>query len=287
MPGTLKIILGPTAVGKTDYAIKEALSLGSPVISCDSRQIFREMTIGTAVPDASQLAAVKHYFIHTRSVTEPYTAGMYELDAIALIESLFAQGHETIVMAGGSMFYIDAVCRGLDDLPPGDPLIRSALAGRLAEEGVESLARQLRELDPVTYDEIDISNGRRVIRALEVCLSTGKPLSSYKTRTPKQRSFGIVKIGLRRQRDDLRERIRRRTEHMFEEGLEDEARSLLPFRGLTSLDTVGYREMFDYIDGKCSLQEAQEAICSHTWNYARRQMTWWKRDPGIIWKDLT
>ena len=287
MPGTLKIILGPTAVGKTDYAIKEALSLGSPVISCDSRQVFREMTIGTAVPDSSQLAAVKHYFIHTRSVTEPYTAGMYELDAIALIESLFAQGHETLVMAGGSMFYIDAVCRGLDDLPPGDPLIRSALAGRLAEEGVESLARQLRELDPITYDEIDISNGRRVIRALEVCLSTGKPLSSYKTRTPKQRSFGIVKIGLRRQRDDLRERIRRRTEHMFEEGLEDEARSLLPFRGLTSLDTVGYREMFDYIDGKCSLQEAQEAICSHTWNYARRQMTWWKRDPEIIWKDLT
>ena len=287
MPGTLIIILGPTAVGKTDYAIKEALSLGSPVISCDSRQVFREMTIGTAVPDSSQLAAVKHYFIHTRSVTEPYTAGMYELDAIALIESLFAQGHETLVMAGGSMFYIDAVCRGLDDLPPGDPQIRSALAGRLEEEGVGSLARQLRELDPVTYDEIDISNGRRVIRALEVCLSTGKPLSSYKTRTPKQRSFGIVKIGLRRQRDDLRERIARRTAHMFEEGLEDEVRSLLPYRGLTALDTVGYREMFDHIDGKCSLQEAQEAICSHTWNYARRQMTWWKRDPGIIWKDLT
>lgn len=286
MARTLLIILGPTAVGKTDYAINKALEVGSPVISCDSRQIFREMSIGTAVPSADQLAQVRHYFIHTHSVTEAYTAGRYEQDAVSLIERLFGEGHETLVMAGGSMFYIDAVCKGLDDLPDGDPTLRAELLERLRTEGPGPLADQLKSLDPQTYSEIDLENGRRLIRALEVCLSTGRPFSSFKTHTAKVRSFGIRKIGLRRSRDDMRERIRLRTEEMFSRGLVEEARSIERYRGLPALNTVGYKELFESFDGIYDLAQAKENICSHTWNYARRQLTWWKRDSSIEWIDL-
>ncbi len=286
MKRRLLIILGPTAVGKTDLSIGKALEYGSPVISCDSRQIFKDMTIGTAVPDASQLAAVKHFFIQTVPLTEAYTAGDYEQDAITLIEKLFDEGHETLVMTGGSMFYIDAVCKGLDDLPDGEPGLRKELWNRLAEEGVDVLAEELRLKDPLTYSRIDVKNSQRVIRALEVCLLTGKPFSSYKTGVLRTRPFTIEKVGLQRPREELYSRINRRVLDMIDAGLEDEVRTLIPYRDCQALQTVGYKEMFKYIDGECSLDEAVRMIQLNTRHYAKRQLTWWRRDPDIRWIDL-
>lgn len=282
----LVIVLGPTAVGKTDFSIEFALKCGSPVISCDSRQIFREMTIGTAVPSASQLAAVKHYFIHSHSVTDNYTAGRYEIEALELIGRLFAEGHETLVMAGGSGFYIDAVCKGLDDFPPADQELRAALSARLRTEGVESLRLDLKRLDPESYESIDIANGQRVVRALEVCLMTGRKFSSFKTATVKKRDFEIEKVGLTRPRDVLYDRINRRVLQMADDGLVDEVRSLVPYRSLPALQTVGYREIFDYLDGSISLERAVELIQRNTRHYAKRQLTWWARDPEIRWINL-
>ena len=281
----LLVILGPPAVGKTSYSIRKALELGSPVISCDSRQLYREMCIGTAVPSPEELAAVPHYFIRTIPVTQNYTAGMYEADAMDLIERLFAEGHETLVVTGGSMMYIDALCYGLDDFPEVPLMLREHLMECLRDEGVEVLAEQLRELDPVTCEEIDLSNGQRVIRALEVCLYTGQPFSSFKTRTVKDRNFTIEKIGLQRPREELYARINARVEKMMEEGLEEEARSLLPYRDLPALQTVGYREMFDYFDGKQDLETTVRLIQRNTRHYAKRQLTWWRRDPSIRWID--
>ena len=286
MERRLLIILGPTAVGKTDLSIGKALEYGSPVISCDSRQIFKDMTIGTAVPDASQLAAVKHYFIQTVPLTEVYTAGDYEQDAITLIEKLFDEGHETLVMTGGSMFYIDAVCKGLDDLPDGEPGLRKELWNRLAEEGADVMAEELRLKDPLTYSRIDVKNSQRVIRALEVCLLTGKPFSSYKTGVLRTRPFIIEKVGLQRPREELYSRINRRVLDMIDAGLEDEVRTLIPYRDCQALQTVGYKEMFKYIDGECSLDEAVRMIQLNTRHYAKRQLTWWRRDPDIRWIDL-
>lgn len=286
MPGKLIIVLGPTAVGKTDYSISLAKKYDSPVISCDSRQIYKEMRIGTAVPSAAQLAAVQHYFIQTKSVTEPYSAGQYELDAVALIEKLFAEGHETLVMSGGTMFYIDAVCKGLDDLPSASPELRAGLLERLKNEGVTYLAEELKKADPETYYSIDVQNGQRVIRALEVFLETGRPLSWYKTHTEKVRSFEIEKIGLTRPRDVLYSRINQRVLDMMDEGLVEEVRSLIPYRNLTALQTVGYKELFSYFDGVNTLEEAVMSIQSHTRNYAKKQMTWWKRDSSIQWTEL-
>ena len=282
----LLVILGPTAVGKTDYSIEKALEYGSPVISCDSRQFFKEMRIGTAVPSPEQIARVPHYFIQDRSVTENYTAGMYEADAIDLIGRLFAEGHETLVVTGGSMLYIDALCYGLDDFPEVPMMLREHLMECLRDEGVEVLAEQLKELDPVTYDEIDISNGQRVIRALEVCLYTGQPFSSFKTRRFKDRDFTIEKIGLQRPREALYERIDARVLKMIDEGLVEEARRLLPYRDLPALQTVGYRELFDYFDGKFDLETAVRLIQRNTRHYAKRQLTWWRRDPSIQWIDI-
>ena len=286
MKRRLVIILGPTAVGKTDFSIGKAIEYGSPVISCDSRQIYRNMTIGTAVPDASQLAAVKHYFIQTVPVTEAYTAGDYEREAIALVRNLYSEGHETLVMTGGSMFYIDAVCNGLDDLPDGDPAVRAGLWDRLEAEGIDRLSEELRQRDPETYSEIDIKNSQRVIRALEVSIVSGRPLSSFKTRTRKTRDFEIEKIGLTRPREDLYSRIDRRVLSMMEAGLEDEVRSLSPFRNCQALQTVGYKEMFEYLDGRIPLEEAVRLIQRNTRHYAKRQLTWWRRDPDINWINL-
>ena len=282
----LLVILGPTAVGKTVYSIERALEYGSPVISCDSRQFYREMRIGTAVPSDEELARVRHYFIQDRSITENYTAGMYEADAIDLIGRLFAEGHETLVVTGGSMLYIDALCYGLDDFPEVPMMLREHLMECLRDEGVEVLAEQLKELDPVTYDEIDISNGQRVIRALEVCLYTGQPFSSFKTRRFKDRDFTIEKIGLQRPREALYERIDARVLKMIDEGLVEEARRLLPYRDLPALQTVGYRELFDYFDGKFDLETAVRLIQRNTRHYAKRQLTWWRRDPSIQWIDI-
>ena len=287
MSRRLLIILGPTAVGKTDYSISKALEYGSPVISCDSRQIFMNMSIGTAVPSASQLAAVKHYFIQTVPVTQAYTAGDYELDAVALTERLFEEGHETLVMTGGSMFYIDAVCNGLDNLPDGDPGLRVELWKRLGEEGVETLAEELRSKDPLTYSQIDIRNSQRVIRALEVCIVSGRPFSSFKTGGRRSRSFQIEKVGLTRPREELYSRIDRRVLNMMDEGLVEEARSLLPYRNCQALQTVGYKEVFEYLDNKIPLEEAVRLIQRNTRHYAKKQLTWWRRDPDIKWIDVS
>lgn len=283
----LLVILGPTAVGKTDYSIETALRYGSPVISCDSRQIYKEMTIGTAVPDASQLAAVKHYFIHSHTVTELYTAGKYEIEALDLINRLFDEGHETLVMAGGSGFYVDALVNGLDDFPSADLQLRSELMARLQTEGVESLRLELKALDPESYETIDIANGQRVVRALEVCLMTGKPFSSFKTAPKKKRDFEIEKIGLTRPRDVLYDRINRRVIQMIDQGLVDEVRSLTQYRDLAALQTVGYKEIFDWFDGTLdSLDRAVELIQRNTRRYAKRQMSYWGRDKDIRWIEL-
>ena len=301
----LLIILGPTAVGKTDYSIETALRYGSPVISCDSRQIYKEMTIGTAVPSAEQLSAVQHYFIHSHTVTELYTAGKYELEALDLINRLFDEGHETLVMAGGSGFYIDALVNGLDDFPSADLQLRDELMSRLREEGVEALRLELKSLDPESYATIDIANGQRVVRALEVCLMTGKPFSSFKTASRKNRDFEVEKIGLTRPRDVLYDRINRRVVQMMDEGLVEEVRSLVQYRDLAALQTVGYKEIFDwfdYQDGRVSaegwtpttpgdgpvtsLDRAVELIQRNTRRYAKRQLSYWGRDKSIRWQEL-
>ena len=282
----LLIILGPTAVGKTDYSIETALRYDSPIISCDSRQIYKEMTIGTAVPSAEQLSAVQHYFIHSHTVTELYTAGRYELEALDLINRLFDEGHETLVMAGGSGFYVDALVNGLDDFPSADLQLRSELMARLHEEGVESLRQELRMLDPESYATIDIANGQRVVRALEVCLMTGKPFSSFKTSSRKARDFEIEKIGLTRPRDVLYDRINRRVVRMVDDGLVEEVRSLTQYKGLAALQTVGYKEIFDYLDGNYDLDRAVELIQRNTRRYAKRQLSYWGRDKDIRWMEL-
>jgi len=288
VPHTLVILLGPTAVGKTDYSISLAKKYGSPIISCDSRQIYREMSIGTAVPSREQLDEVKHYFIQSHSVQNLYTAGMYEAEAMSLIKKLFDEGHDTLVMTGGSMFYIDALCNGIADVPKGDPELRMKLSKRLKEEGIEPLAAELKELDPLAYERMDISNGARVLRALEVCLIAGKPFSTFKMEEPRKRDFNIVKIGLSRPRQELCERISSRVDTMMATGLLEEVRSLTKFRNLTALQTVGYKEIFDYLDNPQSISydETIELIKSHTRNYAKRQMTWWKRDGSIDWISL-
>ena len=301
----LKIILGPTAVGKTDYSIETALRYGSPVISCDSRQIYKEMSIGTAVPSAEQLSAVQHYFIHSHTVEQLYTAGKYEIEALALINRLFDEGHDTLVMAGGSGFYIDALVNGLDDFPEADLQLRNELTARLREEGVESLRQELHKLDPESYATIDSANGQRVVRALEVCLMTGKPFSSFKTSPSKKRDFEVEKIGLTRPREVLYDRINRRVIQMIDEGLVDEVRTLLPFRSLAALQTVGYKEIFDWFDYEAglvstdgwgptspgdgpvtSLDRAVELIQRNTRRYAKRQLSYWGRDKEIKWLTL-
>ena len=286
MSRRLVIILGPTAVGKTDFSIAKAIEYGSPVISCDSRQIYKEMSIGTAVPDASQLSAVKHYFIQTVPVDRSYTAGDYEQEAISLINELFEDGHETLVMTGGSMFYIDAVCNGLDDLPDGDASVRKDLWVRLEAEGIDALASELEACDPETFSRIDPKNSQRVIRALEVLKVSGRPLSSFKTGVRKSRPFQIEKVGLMRSRDELYSRIDRRVLSMMDAGLLDEVRSLLPYRNCQALQTVGYKEMFSYLDGAYGLDEAIRLVQRNTRHYAKRQLTWWRRDPSIRWIEL-
>lgn len=283
---TLHIILGPTGVGKTDYALALARRVGSPVVSCDSRQVFREMRIGTARPTDAQLAEVPHYFIADRSVTEPFTAGQFELEALALLDRLF-QDHETVVMAGGSGLYIDALCNGLDDFPPADPELREQLSARLRQEGVAALRAELRLLDPESYAALDPANGQRIVRALEVTIATGRKFSSFKTHANKERPFAIEKTGLTRPRAELYARIDARVDAMMAEGLLDEARALLLHRALPALNTVGYKELFDYFDGKYDLAEAVRLIKRNTRHYAKKQLTWWGRDASIRWITLS
>ena len=305
MTNKLVIILGPTAVGKTDYSIETALKYNSPIISCDSRQIYKEMTIGTAVPSAEQLSAVQHYFIHSHTVKDLYTAGKYEVEALELINKLFAEGHDTLVMAGGSGFYVDALVNGLDDFPSADLQLRNELMARLKEEGVESLRLELKQLDPESYATIDVANGQRVVRALEVCIMTGKPFSSFKTNATKKRDFEIEKIGLVRPREVLYDRINRRVVKMVDDGLVDEVRSLVEYRDLAALQTVGYKEIFDWFDYQnglvstegwgptmpgdgpvTSLERAVELIQRNTRHYAKRQLSYWGRDKDIRWMEI-
>ena len=281
----LLIVLGPTAVGKTDYSIDLALDCHSPVISCDSRQLFREMRIGTARPSDEQLARVKHYFIASHSITETYTAGRYEVEALALLEDLF-KTHDTLVMTGGSGLYIDALCNGLDDFPDADPALRASLTERLEKEGLASLRHELRRLDPDTAARIDPANRQRIIRALEVCIATGKPYSEFRSGRRKERPFTIRKIGLTRPREELYARIDARVDQMMEQGLEEEALRLLPYRNLSALNTVGYRELFRYFDGDYPLEEAVRLIKRNTRHYAKKQLTYWARDPEIDWRTI-
>lgn len=281
----LVIVLGPTAVGKTDYSINLAQRYGCPIVNCDSRQIFKEMTIGTAVPSEEQLSKVKHYFIHSHSVSDYYTAGKYEIEALALLQELFLH-HENVVMTGGSGLYIDALCNGLDDFPAADQALRAELMSRLETEGLGHLQEQLKQLDPESYDTIELDNTQRVIRALEVTIATGRKFSSYKTNPSKKRDFEIEKIGLTRPRDILYDRINRRVDLMLQQGLVEEAMGLVQYREMPALRTVGYKELFDYFDGKYDFDEAVRLIKRNTRHYAKRQLTYWNRDAEIKWLEL-
>lgn len=276
-PGkTLKVIVGPTASGKTDYSIELANQYNSPIISCDSRQIYKELKIGTAPPSEEQLAQIKHYFIFSHSIFDFYTAGKYELEALELINNLFLT-HDTLIVVGGSGLYVDALCYGIDDFPDSDMILRDNLMQRLSAEGIESLRNELRLLDPESYETIDKKNPQRIVRALEVCLQTGKKFSSFKSSSSKQRNFTIERTIIERPREELYNRINLRVDKMIESGLVDEAKELHKFKDLPALKTVGYKELFDYFDGKTSLEEAIDLIKRNTRRYAKRQITWFKR----------
>jgi len=273
----LILIVGPTASGKSDYAIGVAKQYGSPIISCDSRQIYKELKIGTAPPSEEQLREVNHYFIFSHSIHDYYTAGKYELEAMELMERLYRE-HETLVMVGGSGLYADAVCYGIDDFPPADMDLREELTARVKEEGgVEALRQELKILDRESYDTIDIANPQRIVRALEVTLSTGKKFSSFKSFRKKEREFEIERIVLSLPREELYERINQRVDKMMEQGLLKEVESMLPFRNCPALKTVGYKELFDYFDGTASLDEAVSMIKQNTRRYAKRQITWFNK----------
>ena len=278
----LIVIVGPTGSGKTDLSIRVAEHYACPIISTDSRQFYRGIPIGTAQPDSEQLERVEHHFIASHELTDDFNCGAYEEAALKRLEELFVK-HDTIVAVGGSGLYIKALCEGMDDLPEVEPALRSELAERLKSEGLEALTEELRKLDPAFYEVVDRKNPARVLRALEVCISTGKPYSSLRTGEKRQRSFGIVKIGVNMERAVLYERIDRRVDIMVEAGLEDEARAVYPLRHLNSLQTVGYREMFDYFDGTITRDEAIELIKRNSRRYAKRQLTWFGRDEEIEW----
>jgi len=275
-------IVGPTGVGKTDVAGRVAKSLDTEIISADSRQVYKELGIGTAVPGKEILKEVKHHLLQHRSITEYYSAAMFEEEALSTLNILF-QKFEAVLLTGGSGLYIQAVCEGIDDLPKVDVDLRNTLIERLEKEGLENLRFELKKLDPVSYQNIDLKNPKRILKALEVCLSSGKPYSGFLTRQKKERDFGIVKIGLNMDRDSLYERINQRVDDMMQEGLLDEVRNNIQHRDKNALNTVGYKELFDFLDGKHSLEEAVRLIKRNSRHYARRQLTWFNRDPEINW----
>ena len=280
----LIVITGPTAVGKTEAAIEIAKSLNTEIISCDSRQMYREMRIGTAVPTDVELAAVPHHFIGNLSIHDYYNVSMFEQDCLQLLDKLFLK-HETVIMTGGSGLYIDAVCKGIDDFPTVDPEIRKTVTGWYESEGIEYLRRKIKLLDPVHYAKVDLRNYKRIMKAIEVSLQTGKPYSSFLTAQERKRPFGIEKILISRPREELFDRINRRTTLMMEQGLLEEAQVLYPHRHLNALNTVGYRELFAYMDGQHDLETAVELIRRNTRRYAKRQLTWFARDDS--YKQLT
>lgn len=280
--GTLVVVVGPTGSGKSALAVKLATHLCAPIISTDSRQVFRGMPIGTAQPTREELAAAKHYFIADRDVEDDFNCGKYETEALALLERLFTE-NDYVVAVGGSGLYVQALCEGMDDLPDADPALRENLKQRLEREGLESLVAELRTLDAKYAEEVDLCNPARVMRALEVCLATGRPYSEQRKGVTAERPFNIIKIGTDMPRDVLYDRINRRVDMMVEEGLEAEARTMYPKRHLNALQTVGYRELFDYFDGNCSFEEAVGLVKRNSRRYAKRQLTWFRRDANTAW----
>ena len=282
MAKTLIVITGPTAVGKTQLCLDIARHFDIPIINADSRQIYKELSIGTAKPSAEEQQTVKHYFVGTLSLQDYYSASLFESQVMNLLDMLFKTS-DYALMAGGSMMYIDAVCDGIDDIPTIDNDTRATMKQRLADEGLEKLCEELQRLDPEYYEIVDRQNPKRVVHALEICTMTGRTYTSFRKREKKERPFHIVKIGLNREREELYNRINTRVDMMMQQGLLQEAETLYPLRDLNALNTVGYKEMFEYINGRRPLDEAVERIKGNTRRYARKQLTWYKKDPHIRW----
>jgi tRNA dimethylallyltransferase len=282
MSNFLIVLLGPTGVGKTDLAVDLAEKLECDIISADSRQFFREMAIGTAIPSADQLKRIKHHFIRFLSVNDYYSTSRYERDVLAILPELFRK-NRYVILTGGSALYIDAICHGMDDIPDVDPEVREKYINMYRAEGVEGLRAALRIADPEHYARVDLRNHKRIIRALEICETTGRPYSSYLKRRKAERDFIIVKIGIKREREELYRRINARVDEMIHSGLEREASALYKYRHLNALNTVGYKELFEYFDGSVTREKAIELIKRNSRRYAKRQMTWWSRDNEISW----
>jgi tRNA dimethylallyltransferase len=281
---TLVVLLGPTGIGKTELSLSLAKLLSSPIVSADSRQIYNTIKIGTAAPTEAELSQVKHYFVGSLNLEDYYSAAQYESDVMELLESLFTS-HDTILMTGASMMYIDAVTKGIDDIPTVDDETREILKQRLESDGLDTLLKELKLLDPEYYNIVDKKNHKRIVHALEICYMTGRTFTSFRTNTKKKRPFRILKIGLRMDREKLFDRINRRVDKMVEDGLVEEAKGVYHLRHLNSLNTVGYKEIFKYIDGEWDLQTAKERLKKNTRVYAKKQMTWFKHDEEIHWFD--
>jgi len=282
MQPTLIVILGPTGVGKTEISLQLAQYLQSPIISADSRQIYKELKIGTAAPSAEQLSTVKHYFIGSHSILENFSAGQFEQEVLSLLEEHFISNNIGL-MVGGSMLYIDAVCKGLDNIPTVDATTRNYWKKIFENQGLEFIQQELKKLDPVYYQQVDLNNHKRILHALEICSMTGEPFSVLRTGEHKKRFFNIIKIGLNRPRQELYARINERVDQMMEDGLFEEAKQFYVYRNLNPLNTVGYKEIFDYMDGKITLEQAVEKIKQNTRHYAKRQLTWFNHDKDIEW----
>ena len=279
---TLIVLIGPTGVGKTELSLRLAEHYQTCIVSADSRQLYADLKIGTAAPTPEQLQRVKHYLVGTLQLTDYYSAAQYEAEVLKLLETLFTE-QDTVLLTGGSMMYVDAVCKGIDDIPTVDAETRQVMLHKYETEGLERLCAELKLLDPEYYKIVDLKNPKRVIHALEICYMTGKTYTSFRTQQKKERPFRIIKIGLTRDREELYDRINRRVEIMIEDGLEEEARKVYPYRALNSLNTVGYKEMFKYLDGEWTLPFAIEKIQQNSRIYSRKQMTWFKRDEEIKW----
>jgi len=282
MKKTLVVILGPTGIGKTGMGIMLANHFKTEIISADSRQIYREMEIGTAVPSADQRKKAKHHFIQTRSIHDYYNASMFEMEVLDLLEKLFLK-KDILLLVGGSGLYVDAVCKGIDDIPTIDPEVRKNLVDQYNKEGIESLRRQLKYLDPEYYSNVDLKNHKRILKALEISLMTGQPYSSFLTKQPKVRNFQILKIGLNRERRELYEIIDQRVDSMVRSGLAEEAKTLFAYCKINALNTVGYKELFEHFEGKHTLEEAIRLIKRNSRRYAKRQLSWFSRDKEIAW----
>lgn len=286
MSKTLKVIVGPTGVGKTDFALSLAEAYACPILNADSRQLYRDIPIGTAAPTAAELQRVKHYFVGTLGLDEYYSAAQYEQDALALLNEVFLY-HDVCVLSGGSMMYVDAVCNGIDDIPTVDAETRALLKARYEAEGLEPLSRELSLLDPEYYAQCDTKNPKRVVHALEICYMTGRTFTSYRVGKKAERPFQIEKIGIWRERTELFDRINRRVDMMMEQGLLDEVRRVYPYRDYNSLNTVGYKELFKYLDGEWTLDFALEKIRRNSRVYAKKQLTWFKKDADVKWLNLS